>query len=227
MKALFVKDLRIIMTQKRYGVIILIVGSIMVMTMTMSFDMLAGYFMMIAFMLAIRTIDYDAMENGMPFLMTMPAGREKYALEKYILTYGVMVLVGVLLLLVFLVAKLFGLTDLSIGNFVISEASVLCVGMLGGAVMFPLYLKYQAEKRQLVVIVFVGICVAVGALLSLGVPYLAGNPELAVSHIVRSAVEWLQRASGILVCTGLLGIALIANTISVLISRNIVRKKEF
>ena len=47
------------------------------------------YLGMMGGFLSISTISYDEADRGMGFLMTLPATRKTYAIEKYILGYGV------------------------------------------------------------------------------------------------------------------------------------------
>ena len=101
MKTLLVKDYRILMTQTKSLFILAIVGVIMVIS-SMDIDFLTGYMMMMAMVLSLGTVNYDELDNGMAFILTLPASRKTYAVEKYVLTFVNIVLCAVAMLIIYL-----------------------------------------------------------------------------------------------------------------------------
>ena len=45
-----------------------------------------GYFILVSFLLGDSTVNYDAADHGLAYLLTFPVSRKTYVLEKYVLT---------------------------------------------------------------------------------------------------------------------------------------------
>ena len=156
MKTLLVKDYRILMTQKKSLFILLIVGVIMVIS-SMEIDFLTGYMMMMAMILSLGTVNYDELDNGMAFIMTLPANRKTYAVEKYVFTMANIVACAVLMLLVYFITKGFINWQFGSSDMVSVTAGWICGIMIAASAMLPLYLKFGAEKRRVIMMLLWGI----------------------------------------------------------------------
>ncbi|MBQ8246947.1 MAG: ABC-2 transporter permease [Lachnospiraceae bacterium] len=156
MKTLLVKDYRILMTQKKSLFILLIVGVIMVIS-TFEIDFLTGYMMMMAMVLSLGTVNYDELDNGMAFIMTLPANRKTYAIEKYVLTMVNIVACATLMLIIYFITKGFINWQFGAGDMVSVTAGWICGIMIAASVMIPLYLKFGAEKRRVVMMLLWGV----------------------------------------------------------------------
>ena len=155
MKTLLIKDYRILLTNKKFFFIILIMGIIMVVS-HMDFGFLVGYMMMLTMILSAGTINYDELDNGMSFLMTLPASRKTYAIEKYVLTFINASICSVAIFVLYLITK--GFVD---WGFEVGEMAAMSFGWIAGiglaaSFVLPMYMKFNAEKRRVAIIVFAG-----------------------------------------------------------------------
>lgn len=98
MRALFEKDLRLILTRKSTLFIFLIIGVGFTWSFSSSYS--GAYLTMLGTMLALSTISFDDSDNCMAFLFTLPCTRKQYVLEKYIFVYGVSMLAGLIGLMI-------------------------------------------------------------------------------------------------------------------------------
>lgn len=175
MKTLLVKDYRILMTQTKSLFILLIVGVIMVIS-NLDIDFLTGYMMMIAMILSLGTVNYDEFDNGMAFIMILPASRKTYAVEKYVLTFINIVLCAVAMLIVYSITKGFIHWQFRTVDMISVTAGWICGIMLAASVMIPLYLKFGAEKRRVVMMILWGV-LAVVAIGGKKIMEVAANQE--------------------------------------------------
>ncbi len=223
MKTLLVKDYRILMTQKKSFFILLLVGVIMVIS-TFEIDFLTGYMMMMAMILSLGTVNYDELDNGMAFIMTLPANRKTYAIEKYVFTMLNIVACATIMLIIYFITKGFVNWQFSVGEMVSVTAGWICGIMIAASVMIPLYLKFGAEKRRVVMMILWGI-VAVIAI---------GGQKLAE---VMAGTEAMNAINGFFTKISTLPVAVIALAVvavlvmvvifSLGISVGIMKKKEF
>lgn len=162
MKELLVKDYRLLMSQKK--VLFVLLGIMFFMVCFNEFDksFLVGYMMMISVILSAGTVDYDDADNGMAFLMTLPATRRTYAVEKYVLTFINALFCGLLMLVLFLATQRFLFWGYDMGTKKMCLVILLYLAGVGllAAVLIPLYLKFSVKKRRIVIIAGAGITVA-------------------------------------------------------------------
>lgn len=223
MKTLLVKDYRILMTQKKSFFILLLVGVIMVIS-TFEIDFLTGYMMMMAMVLSLGTVNYDELDNGMAFIMTLPANRKTYAIEKYVFTMINIVACAAIMLMIYFITKGFVNWQFGAGDMVSITAGWICGIMIASSVMIPLYLKFGAEKRRVVMMLLWGV-VAVIAI---------GGQKLAE---VMTGTEAMNTINGFLakistLPVGVVVLAVVAVLVMVVIfslgiSIGIMKKKEF
>ena len=84
MKGLFVKDLKLMMLQKNFLLLILaIVIGMMIFTDDVIFPL--SFLSFIVSLFTVSTISYDDFDNGNAFLFTLPITRNHYVSEKYFL----------------------------------------------------------------------------------------------------------------------------------------------
>ena len=84
MKGFFIKDLHLMLNQKKMLVMFFVIGLLLTISNSdMSFAV--SYTMFVMAIMASGTISYDTFENGMAYLMVLPAKRRDYVMEKYIL----------------------------------------------------------------------------------------------------------------------------------------------
>lgn len=223
MKTLLVKDYRILMTQKKSFFILLLVGVIMVIS-TFEIDFLTGYMMMMAMILSLGTVNYDELDNGMAFIMTLPANRKTYAIEKYVFTMLNIVACAAIMLMIYFITKGFVNWQFGAGDMVSVTAGWICGIMIAASVMIPLYLKFGAEKRRVVMMLLWGIV----AVIAIGGQKLA--EVMAGTEAMNALNGFLAKISTL--PAGVVVLAVVAVLVMVVIfslgiSIGIMKKKEF
>ncbi len=223
MKTLLVKDYRILMTQTKSLFILLIVGVIMAIS-DFEIDFLMGYMMMMAMVLSLGTVNYDELDNGMAFILTLPASRKTYAVEKYVLTFINIVLSAVAMLIVYFITKGFINWQVGAGDMMSATVGWICGIMLVASLMVPLYLKFGAEKRRVVMMILWGV-VAVVAIGGQKIMEVTANTEgMNAINDFFVKISTLPPAVVVLAVVAILAMAVI---FSMGISVGIMKKKEF
>lgn len=226
MKTLLVKDYRILLTQKKSLIFILAIGILMVVS-TMEIDFLVGYMMMLAMILSAGTINYDELDKGMSFLMTLPASRKAYAIEKYVLTFVNTVLCGTVMFIIYLITK--GFVNWGLETVEMLSVTVGWIGgiMLASSVLLPMYMKFGAERRRVVMLILWGVVAAiifgVQKILTMASNGEGGDGMAAVNDLLAK----LEALNPVVIVAGVFGIVILCLVVSVLISIRIIQKKEY
>ena len=101
---------------------------------------------------------YDEADRGMGFLMTLPASRKTYAIEKYVLGYGVsfsLLLVG---FVVSVVANRFRGVVLAQGEWMLSCETGILIAALILVLLIPAQLKFGPDNGRIVIAAIIGGC---------------------------------------------------------------------
>ncbi|MCH5251499.1 MAG: ABC-2 transporter permease [Lachnospiraceae bacterium] len=217
MKGMLVKDMRLMLQQKRFFIIFFlisiwlhyIVGGIFVI----------AYLTFICSSFALSTISYDEFDNGFSFLMTLPVERRAYVRGKYI--FGILVgggawIIGVLLSLGFLFIQ--G-TSVAFGEYF--QALMICIPIFLCflAIMIPFLLKFGAEKGKLISIAVMMTVAVIGYFV---VSWME-RTGVDIDQLIR-ALESFWLGIGELI---ILVVSAAVTYISFLISCAIMKKKEF
>lgn len=216
MKALIIKDMRLIVRQQRatlfmfLAIILIIIGA----GENPMFGILYTVFLLPA--LLISTISYDTFENGMPFLMALPISQKDYVTEKYVLTVGGSVVINILATgLTCLIQVLKGGTMES-AELLICSLTAQIVILLYSALVLPVNMRFGTERGRIIMIIM---AIVIGVFLSgsgslmesnnekileiLGIIYQLGITELliiiccvciavtALSYVL--AVKWMEK----------------------------------
>ena len=224
MKGLLIKDLQLIFSKKTTLPIFVFITAMLLITgsgETVFF--VVAYLTMISGLMVISTISYDEVDHSGAFLMTLPITRKLYTIEKYVLIY-----IGVIVgwLFSFLLCSIFSsirqlnvqYTDMLWGSF--TTVMVLCILLV---VMIPIQLKFGNEKSRIFMIgLGAGVMVVV----------YAGKSIMNALHIDVQATEYqINRFFTIINLPTfniiLAAIVLSITLVSMQISFNIVRKKQY
>lgn len=219
MKGLFVKDIRLISSQKRSLLIIgLVAIGLLFFTNDVTFTI--SYASFVISMSAISTISYDEFDNGNAFLFTLPFNRKEYTAEKYIFS----ILIGIItaicaLILVILVA-------VGKGTFTINAEEILMTALLNipvllvfQALILPFQLKYEGEKGRIAMIAAIGVVIFLG-IFFLKLLEKAGIDLFGymINHLyVKDMITWIS----------IYIVSIVIWIISLKISEGIMIKKEF
>lgn len=217
MKGLLVKDFCLIMQQKKFLVLLLLLAIVLNYNSDGSF--VIGYLTFVCSFLIISSISYDEYDNGYSFLFTLPVGRKTYVQSKYIFA---VLLSGCSWMTGCVIATIFYLARNQMGRFrgSIAEAWILLLAILIFlAIVLPLQFKFGAEKGRYAMLATFGICFLIGYLGKAITDSIGIHPERIFNRLMAQNM-WVL--SGIL----LLGTVIILE-ISYLSSIAIMKRKEF
>ena len=211
MKGLLIKDFKLMKMQKRFFLLILLVGLIITIS---SFDVVftTGFMAFVSSLFAISSISYDEFDNGNAFLFSLPFSRRTYAVEKYIFGAILGCCAWILALLITTVIGVFkGVYPDA--ETALSACFILAMMFLILALMLPFQLKFGGERGRIVLLLVIG-GLAPNGLELIGIDLLAMLDAMsAVNAGIMSFIRLL--------------IALLFLGVSCLISIGIVQKKEF
>lgn len=162
MKALLIKDLRLLFRQQRatlflvVALVLLIIGA----TENPMFGILYTVFLLPS--LLISTIAYDAFDNGMPYIMTLPVSAKDYVAEKYVLTVGGSLLVNFFSTGLTALIRVFRGGTMDMAELLLCAFTAQSVILVYSAVVLPVNMRYGTEKGRVILIIM---AVAIGALL--------------------------------------------------------------
>lgn len=217
MRGMLVKDMRLMMRQKLFFVLLLFLAVMLSFSSDGMF--VISYLTVISTFFVISTISYDEHANGFAFLMTLPVMRKTYVREKYI--FGLLLGisgwgVGVLISLAYMI--LHGDTFFLYKFF--PQAFILVpVDILISAIMIPFQFKFGVEKGRIAILIFLGIIFSIGFFLS---GYFQGMAAGIMEHL--NFVVTLN--IGITLLLAFL-VSIAVACISCVISCHIMCKKEF
>lgn len=161
MKGLWIKDLKLMMVQKKSLFVILLVAvGILLFSEDETFPI--GYISFLISISAVSTISYDEFDNGNTFLFTLPVSRKDYTLEKYLFS----IIVGILavicaVLLITIVTMQKGTFEIRMEDILITAAINIPILFLFEAIILPFKLKYEAEKGRIAMIAAIGAIVVI------------------------------------------------------------------
>ena len=213
MKGLFVKDLKLMMLQKNFLLLILaIVIGMMIFTDDVIFPL--GFLSFIVSLFTVSTISYDDFDNGNAFLFTLPITRNHYVSEKYFL--------GLLLgCMAWVLATVLVIKDtLPITDLVQSSLMILPIMIVVQAIMLPFQLKFGGDKGR---IAMIG---AFGGLAVITLVIVKGAEAIFNIDLVSLLDNMPTVSMGVLIAIAII-IALLMLLVSMKISLSIMNKKEF
>ena len=211
MKGLLIKGFKLMKMQKRFFLLILLVGVVITFS---SYDVAftTGFMASVSSLFSISSISYDEFDNGNAFLFSLPISRRTYAVEKYIFGAILGCCAWVLAMIIAIsVGFLKGIhpdTETWFSAFLILSMMFVIL-----ALMLPFQLKFGGERGRIVLLLVIG-GLAPNGLELIGIDLLAMLDAMpAVNAGIMSFITLL--------------IALLFLGVSCLISIGIVQKKEF
>ena len=217
MKGLLIKDFKLMLMQKNFFIIIIVVACLMSISSQDSTFMI-GFITFILSLFTVSTISYDEFDNGYPFLFTLPISRSLYVKEKYVLSLilglGSLILATVICAIITLFKNNIPLFDL-----LMMALMILPYIILVQAIMIPFQLKFGAERGRIAIIGVLGAIILLGILIFQGLKILKINFAVIVKQI--SVLD--IRVLGLI----LIILAMMILFISLIISIKIMKQKEF
>ncbi len=219
MKGLFIKDIRLIVNQKRFLILYLAVALILSFSMDSSF--IVSYVPMMAMLLVLSTISYDYNDNGMSFIMTLPNKPGDYAVEKYIFSASGVTFMWLVSMVLQFVSFMIQKTEYVLSEVILTDALMLPVFLLIIAIMIPIELKYSPEKGRTVLFIIFGI-VMIAVIAGKGLIEKIGGSGDVMELFVK-----LQNMSPVVLMIAAYAVCLIALSISMVSTIRIMQNKEF
>ena len=208
MKALLMKDLRLVFRQQRatmfmfMAVVLLIIGA----TQNPMFGILYTVFLLPSFL--VSTIASDTFDNGMSYILALPVSVKDYVLEKYLLIMGGSLLVNLLATGLTACIQILKNGTMDIAELLICAFTAQSIVLVYSAVILPVNMRYGTEKGRIILIIM---AIVIGALLG-GTGGLAETKDEKVLSLIRGmyplgVVELLLLVVVICVIIGLLSFA--------------------
>lgn len=217
MKGLLIKDFKLMLMQKNFFIIIIVVACLISIS-SQDPTFMIGFITLILSLFTVSTISYDEFDNGYPFLLTLPFSRKTYVLEKYV--YGLILgtgawIVSVMICSLMLIVQGKPVTsDMLIGAFVI-----LPMFLVIESLMIPVHLRFGGEKGRYALIACVGVLVVIGFVVM---------KIVEIFHIdVLPLILAIDALGPVMFMMILLMIGFLIMLISLKVSLSIMNKKEF
>ena len=224
MKGLLIKDLQLIFSNKMIIPIIIFITTILLINGDgEALTYVIVYFTIMCGMMVINTISYDDLDHSGAFLMTMPITRKLYVLEKYMFMFaGFIVGWFVSFMLCNICSRVRHLpivfTDLLFSS--LTTVMLMCILLL---IMIPVQLKFGNEKSRIFMIVLgVGFMVVFYLSKSI-IDMLHMDVQTTVNRFNQFFTEFNIPTLVVILAAIVLSITLV----SMQISFNIVRKKQY
>ena len=217
MKGLLIKDFKLMLMQKSFFIIIIVVACLISIS-SQDPTFMIGFITLILSLFTVSTISYDEFDNGYPFLLTLPFSRKTYVLEKYV--YGLILgtgawIVSVMICSLMLIVQGKPVTsDMLIGAFVI-----LPMFLVIESLMIPVHLRFGGEKGRYALIACAGVLVVIG---------LVMMKIVEIFHIdVLPLILAIDALGPVMFMMILLMIGFLVMLVSLKVSLSIMNKKEF
>ncbi|MGN1166422.1 MAG: ABC-2 transporter permease [Lachnospiraceae bacterium] len=216
MKAMLIKDLKLMKNLKHFFLLILVIG-VACSVVYNSPSFVIAYMTVIFSSMAVSTISYDNYENGAAFFFTLPVSRKGYVREKYVLS---MILVVVSLIAASLLSVVTGIARKTPINmdFLVTVLVTFLFAVLAVSYMMPIHLKYRADKSKLVIMLGIGIFILIAFFVVRFLTLWVDIEEYS-DYMIRNKLP--------MVIIGMFVLAAVFLTISYNISIRIMEKKEF
>ena len=219
MKGLLIKDFKLMLNQKNFFILIVLILGATACFLDFDYYFLIGYFMFICSLFTISTISYDEFDNGIAFLFTLPFSRSRYVEEKY--CFGI--LAGTcswfLSFVITTIIQMINFNNFIFSDWMLSTLVMLPIMFVMLAILIPFQLKYGSENGRIAIIIFLG-----GGFV---VCYLLAN-LLAQSQInFNSLISFINNVDPLIILLIIFAICLAILFVSMKISKQIVLKKEF
>lgn len=156
MKALFIQDIRYMLTQKSFLVTILIVGIALALGQNDNYIFVIGYLGFMGMITGLMSLTMDDQSHGLTFLFSLPIDRRVYVREKYCFIVLIGVLFGSVATALCLLFRVFAEYKAPLDEILATAFGTFFVMLLFVAIMLPLQLKFGAERARLASFIAIG-----------------------------------------------------------------------
>lgn len=217
MKGLYIKDIRLLLKQKTFFLVIIFLSIFNAMNLK-NIAVVPSLMIFFLVSLVFTTITYDEIDHGLTFLFTLPISRKKYVGGKYLLSIAIIGIALLVSLGIIVVMNKVQNQSIVAEQLSVTFGFVCLLGMLYMSLLMPIYFKFGAEKSRLILILVIGTIL----FLSFAGSYLVEKLDI---NLVNQLNVILTQPTWQLVSVSL-AITAIAVALSYILSVSIVKKKE-
>lgn len=157
MKALFIQDIRYMLTQKSFLVTILIVGIALALGQNDNYIFVIGYLGFMGMITGLMSLTMDDQSHGLAFLFSLPIDRRTYVREKYLFVVFMGVVFSLFATALCLLFRVFADYKAPLDEILATSLGTLFVMLLFVCFMLPLQLKFGAERARLASFIAIGL----------------------------------------------------------------------
>lgn len=176
MKALFIQDIRYMLTQKSFLALIALVGIVLAMGQNDNYIFVIGYLGFMGMITGMMSVTMDDQNHGLTFLFSLPIDRRVYVREKYLFIIFMGLSFGIGATALCLLFRVFADYKAPIDDILATGVGTLIVMLLFVCFMLPLQLKFGAERARLVSFIAIGFFFAAVLLIGLVINYADALP---------------------------------------------------
>ena len=185
MAGLFEKDLRLLIRNKQF--VIVIVFMAFMFSLSGNLSMILPYMTVFGTIFSVSTISYDEADNGYMYLMTLPITYKDYVWEKYLFCTIGGIVTGALTIIFFIVGTAVKGEAINAGDILIAVLIVLPLIINIESFVIPVRLKFGNSKSHNFIMLTVGIIV--------GGAYVIDRFVTDLGQLLAEAVHLLENVS--------------------------------
>ncbi len=217
MAGLFEKDLRLLIRNKQF--VIVIVFMAFMFSLSGNLSMILPYMTVFGTIFSVSTISYDEADNGYMYLMTLPITYKDYVWEKYLFCTIGGIVTGALTIIFFIVGTAVKGEAINAGDILIAVLIVLPLIINMESFMIPAQLKFGNSKSRNFIVLTVGIIV--------GSAYVIDRFVTDIGQLLAEAGHLLENVSLSVWIISVSAITVIILVVSFLCSVRIMGKKQY
>lgn len=158
-KGLIIKDLRLIFSQMKFFLLIIVVWAIF-MIINLKEAFFAGYIALMLSFITLSTFNYDEAEKGMSYLFTLPIRRKDYIKEKYLLGLIIIIIPALIITLLTCIPYIAANAEREFWDVLFFSLITIPAAIVLLVLEIPLYIKFGQEKRRIVTVISIGVMAA-------------------------------------------------------------------
>ncbi len=222
MKGLLIKDLRLLLKNKRFfGILVFVSLFLFVAQGAEGAAFIISYITIMGASLALSTISTDEFDGSTTFLMALPIQKKTYAVEKYVFSFLCSTACWAVATTVSCILMGSGAKGL-----IIAALILLAVFLLFQMLMIPVQLKFGGEKGRMVLMaIFVIVFVFVFAVEKFTESRFSTAEEAALW--MENLYGWVMDLNPMGIVIGVISFLVISCCISMVISIRIMEKREY
>jgi len=217
MAGLFEKDLRLLIRNKQF--VIVIVFMAFMFSLSGNLSMILPYMTVFGTIFSVSTISYDEADNGYMYLMTLPITYKDYVWEKYLFCTIGGIVTGALTMIFFIAGTAVKGEAINAGDILIVMLIVLPLIITIESFMIPIQLKFGNSKSRSFIMLTFGIIV--------GGAYVIDRFVTDLGQLLAEAGHLLENVSSVVWIISVSAITVIIFVISFLCSVRIMGKKQY